>query len=256
MANCFSSDLQEDSTRTNCHQAAINMAEMPFLAPQNEVSSFNFNGYPFSLHPWGIPVEGFEEGKAANATRSHSEAEKRRRDRINAQLATLRKLIPKSEKMDKAALLSSVVEQLKDMKSKVTEISKVIMIPTDFDEVTVDYVNNEYSSFRGDDSILLKASVCCDDRPELFSQLNRALKSLRLTIVDANMISLGGRIISIFILSASNNSSSVEGGICMNTLKQSLKVVLSRIVASCSTTTTGSKYRIRSRRHRFFLPSH
>lgn len=42
---------------------------------------------------------GVAEDRSATASRSHSEAEKRRRDRINAQLATLRKLIPKSEKV-------------------------------------------------------------------------------------------------------------------------------------------------------------
>ncbi|KAL3521243.1 hypothetical protein ACH5RR_019392 [Cinchona calisaya] len=225
-----------------------------FLAPQltttsqDEASSFTFNGYPFCLHPW---FEGFAEDRAASASRSHSEAEKRRRDRINAQLATLRKLIPKSEKMDKAALLGSVVEHVKEMKNKTMEISKYIMIPTDVDEVTIDYVNDEYWSSTNKDKFLLKASVCCDDRPELFSELDRALKSLRLTTIDANITSLGGRIKAIFILSANN---SVEGGICMNTLRESIKVVLTRIATSCST--TGSNYRIKSKRQRFFLPSY
>lgn len=266
MANCFSSpDLQEDAAWKICHQAAAgqNNMDLPFLAPQplnntstpDEASSFNFDGYPFSLHPWSTPAKGFAEGAAASASRSHSEAEKRRRDRINAQLATLRKLIPKSEKMDKAALLGSVVEHVKEMKNKTTEISNCMMIPTDVDEVTIDYVDDECcSSIAKDRKILLKACVCCDDRPEFFSELNRALKSLRLTTVDANVISLGGRIKSSFILCTSS-SSSEEGGICRNKLKQSLKLVLSRIATSC-TTSTGSNYRIKSRRQRFFLPSH
>lgn len=157
--------------------------------------------------------------------------------------------------MDKATLLGSVVEHVKDMKNKATEISKYIMIPTDVDEVTIDYANDdEYSSsIDKDQKILLRACICCNDRPELFSELNRALKSLRLTIVDANIISLGGRTKSIFILCAnSSGNGSVEGGICMNRLKQSLKVVLSRIATSFST--TGSNYHIKSRRQRFFLP--
>ncbi|XLT09097.1 hypothetical protein HN51_054890 [Arachis hypogaea] len=36
--------------------------------------------------------------RAVSASKSHSQAEKRRRDRINAQLTSLRKLIPKSDK--------------------------------------------------------------------------------------------------------------------------------------------------------------
>ncbi|KAL4287281.1 hypothetical protein AHAS_Ahas19G0170500 [Arachis hypogaea] len=70
--------------------------------------------------------------RAVSASKSHSQAEKRRRDRINAQLTSLRKLIPKSDKcnklilhMDKAALLGSVIEQVKDLKRKAIEVSKV-----------------------------------------------------------------------------------------------------------------------------------
>lgn len=102
MANCFSSDLREISGWE--HSAVLNMG-MPFLAPvqlnPDEATSFHLNGYPFSFHPppWSVPVEGFAEGRAASASKSHSEAEKRRRDRINAQLATLRRLIPQSEKV-------------------------------------------------------------------------------------------------------------------------------------------------------------
>lgn len=49
----------------------------------------------FPHHSW-LPSE---EDKASSASKSHSQAEKRRRDRINAQLASLRKLIPKSDKV-------------------------------------------------------------------------------------------------------------------------------------------------------------
>nr|GMC63832.1 transcription factor bHLH51 [Ipomoea batatas] len=54
------------------------------------------------------PAQPFEEAgddRALSASKSHSEAEKRRRDRINAQLATLRKLIPKSEKVTSLNLI-------------------------------------------------------------------------------------------------------------------------------------------------------
>ncbi|XLR04777.1 hypothetical protein HN51_059650 [Arachis hypogaea] len=44
------------------------------------------------------PVEMVVGDKATSASKSHSQAEKRRSDRINAQLTSLRKLIPKSDK--------------------------------------------------------------------------------------------------------------------------------------------------------------
>ncbi|KAL4390675.1 hypothetical protein AHAS_Ahas03G0168800 [Arachis hypogaea] len=62
-------------------------------ALQDAFASFQFQ------YPWPLAFEGFPEDRAASASKSHSQAEKRRRDRINAQFATLRKLIPKSDKI-------------------------------------------------------------------------------------------------------------------------------------------------------------
>ncbi|TMW84770.1 hypothetical protein EJD97_024419 [Solanum chilense] len=176
-----------------------------------------------------------------SASRSHSEAEKRRRDRINAQLSTLRKLIPTSEKMDKAALLGSVVDHVKDLKGKTAEISKVLNTPTDTDEVTIEHLNEDKKG------CLVKASFCCDDRPELLSELQRGIKNLQLRMMEADITSLGGRIKCVFMLSPNEN---YVNDVCMNSLKKSLKVVLSRIAISPST----SNYRIKSKRQRFFLP--
>lgn len=53
-----------------------------------------------------LPVQESAEDKAASVSKSHSQAEKRRRDRINAQLGILRKLIPKSDKVDLSLSLS------------------------------------------------------------------------------------------------------------------------------------------------------
>lgn len=206
----------------------------------------------WSNMPFGV-VEAKEDGAAsASKSHSHSQAEKRRRDRINAQLATLRKLIPKSDKMDKAALLGSVVEHVKDLKRKAMEVSKVLTVPTDVDEVTIDcYFDQEttISPNMSKENILIKASVCCDDRPELLAELNQALRGLKLTTVRADMASLGGRIKSIFVLCSKDG----KEGVCMKGVIQSLKGVLSRIASS--TSTGGSSYRIKSKRQRFFLPS-
>ena len=56
-------------------------------------ASLQFGEFP----SWPAPIAA--EDRAASASKSHSQAEKRRRDRINAQLATLRKLIPMSDKV-------------------------------------------------------------------------------------------------------------------------------------------------------------
>ncbi|XP_047328141.1 transcription factor bHLH51-like [Impatiens glandulifera] len=226
---------------------------LPWHIPPGD--SLPFHGYHDSS---SLP---FGEDRSISASRSHSQAEKRRRDRINTQMAALRKLVPKSDKMDKAALLGSVIEQVKDLKRKATEASKSLIVPVDIDEVTVELFLDEEEDEEAaaaaaacsseinnnPESILIRASVCCEDRPELFEELSQALKSLNLGTVRAEISSLGGRVKSILVLCTSK-------GVCLNSLKQSLKGVLVKI-ASSSETSGASSYTIKSRRQRFFFPS-
>ncbi|KAL3581674.1 hypothetical protein D5086_016006 [Populus alba] len=240
----------------NWVQTGAAVYDESFLVPcpshASASANYQVNGFPsWSLD--SLPIQEASENKAASNSKSHSQAEKRRRDRINAQLGILRKLIPKSEKMDKAALLGSAIDHVKDLKQKATEISRTFTIPTEVDEVTVDcdvsQATNPSSTNKDKDSTFIRASVCCDDRPELFSELIRVLKGLRLTIVRADIASVGGRVKSILVLC---NKCSKEGGVSISTIKQSLNLVLSRIASS----SVPSNYRIRSKRQRFFLPSH
>ncbi|KAI7755762.1 hypothetical protein M8C21_014250, partial [Ambrosia artemisiifolia] len=157
-----------------------------------------------------------EDDKVGSASRNHKEAEKRRRDRINAHLATLRKLVCNSDKMDKATLLGKVIEHLKEQKQSTMELSKLVQVPTDSDEVIIDFVSN---SVEPSTNVIIKVSICCEDRPELLSEINHTIKRLRLTVVQANMTCLGGRIKCNFILCATNDASANE----MTALKQSLK---------------------------------
>ncbi|MBA0665539.1 hypothetical protein Goklo_005385 [Gossypium klotzschianum] len=145
--------------------------------------------------------------------------------------------------MDKAALLGSAIEQVKDLKRKATEIGKAFAIPSETDEVSVDYNVPEDKTF-------IRVSICCDDRPEVFSELIRVLKGLRLSIVEAEISSVGGRTKSNLILC---NESDNREGVSSN-LKQSLNVVVNKINA-LSSDESKSNYRIRSKRQRLFLSS-
>lgn len=252
MEKCFYSSWSEELSWTQC-QTGLNSL-VPLIPPPSESNSFQLQGYAdgFPISSWLEPFEGSEEDGAASASNHHNQAEKRRRDRINAHLATLRKLIPKSDKMDKAALLGSVVEQVKDLKREALELSKVFTFPADTDQVIVDSSPGfESDSNQSQDNFFIEASICCEDRPELVSELNDALKGLKLTIVQAHMIGLGGRIQGTFILCNEDSTTKLDG-IGTDTLKQSLRLVLGRIASSSTT----SNYRIRSKRQRFFFPSH
>lgn len=70
---------------------------LPWPSRVSASANFRIDGFP----SWSMPIQDTSEDKAASVSKSHSQAEKRRRDRINAQLGILRKLIPKSEKVYK-----------------------------------------------------------------------------------------------------------------------------------------------------------
>ncbi|XP_021732497.1 transcription factor bHLH51-like [Chenopodium quinoa] len=216
---------------------------------------------------YGFEFEGIaelEDKTAANSSHSHRQAEKRRRDRINGQLARLRRLVPKSEKMDKAALLERVVEQVKELKRKASEISKLFTIPTEIDDITIEcHTNNMQGgipTFARDQKenhpnnkniMFMKATLCCEDRPDLIPELIRALKDLNLTIIGAEIGCLGGRMKSILLLyyKIDNND-----GVCnVSAIKQSLMGVLTRIISWSSAST--SNFRVTSKRQRFFFSS-
>jgi hypothetical protein len=72
------------------------------ILPHNNISDSSSASFQYSefQSSWPLPIEESLEDRAISASKSHSQAEKRRRDRINTQLANLRKLIPKSDKVN------------------------------------------------------------------------------------------------------------------------------------------------------------
>uniref|UniRef100_A0ACD5VEW4 Uncharacterized protein n=1 Tax=Avena sativa TaxID=4498 RepID=A0ACD5VEW4_AVESA len=101
----------------------------------------------------------------ARALKIHSEAERRRRERINAHLAALSRMIPDTMQMDKATLLARVVDQVKHLKRRASEATQLPpAIPPETDEVSVEcYFVSDFD----DSGMYIMASVSCDDRPDL-----------------------------------------------------------------------------------------
>lgn len=171
------------------------------------------------------------EAKAMAASKSHSEAERRRRERINSHLATLRTLLPSTTKTDKASLLAEVIDHVKDLKRRASEIAKGNPVPTDVDELRVeadgDGKNNE-------GRILIKASLCCDDRPDLLADLNRTLHSLSLKTVKAEISTLGGRMKNVFIMTTTNEkiSGKDQENPSVNCVQEALRAVIERAASN------------------------
>ncbi|KAH7672599.1 ACT-like protein [Dioscorea alata] len=175
--------------------------------------------------------------RSASALRVHSLNEKRRRERINAHLSTLRRMLPPHAlKMDKASLLRTVIEQVKELSKKTTDINKSFEIPSATNEITVETTCSD----EDNGVFFIKASVCCDDRPDIFADLINAFEELSVRTVRADLMSLGGRAYNVFILCKKDDD---HGTVCLSSLMESIKQVLTKVVSS-TTVLSGKRQRL------------
>ncbi|CAI9278644.1 unnamed protein product [Lactuca saligna] len=136
------------------------------------------------------------DAKALAASKSHSEAERRRRERINNHLAKLRSLLPSTTKTDKASLLAEVIQHVKELKRQTSIIAEQSPVPTEIDELTVDNASDK------DGKLVIRASLCCEDRSDLLPDLIKTLKALRLRTLKAEITTLGGRVKNVLFITA------------------------------------------------------
>lgn len=148
-----------------------------------------------------------EKKSASDACKSHKEAERRRRQRINSHLSTLRTLLPNTIKTDKASLLAEVVHHVKELRSQATDVAERDWnscwssrsgsekeswpFPGETDELTLTpYSDNGIEEGQQQ---LIKATLCCEDRPGINRELTRAISLVRARGVRAEMMTVGGR---------------------------------------------------------------
>ncbi|CAM8911053.1 unnamed protein product [Rhodiola kirilowii] len=148
---------------------------------------FQHGGSSFFMSPpIGAGATRFASKPKAAGKKSHSEAESRRRKRINDHLTTLRGILPSKLKTDKATLLMETVQHVKDLQRRFAEVAGAFEPPTESDNVSVSRCDNE-------NNVAVKATVCCEDRPELNRDLIHVIRSVRGKITRVEMASVGGR---------------------------------------------------------------
>ncbi|KAK7343896.1 hypothetical protein VNO77_12998 [Canavalia gladiata] len=169
------------------------------------------------------------EAKALAASKSHSEAERRRRERINNHLAKLRSLLPSTTKTDKASLLAEVIQHVKELKRQTSLIAETSPVPSEADELTVDAADE-------DGKFVIKASLCCEDRSDLLPELIKTLKAMRLRTLKAEIATLGGRVKNVLVITGEEDSSSGseehshQQQYCISTIQEALKAVMEKSV--------------------------
>ncbi|XP_050385103.1 transcription factor bHLH131 [Argentina anserina] len=131
------------------------------------------------------------------AAKKHSESERRRRMRINSQYAVLRKILPNLIKMDKASVLAETVRQVRELQKEVAEIEASCrgngsesVIPSGVNKLSLE-------KCKGKEEGLVKATVSCEDRSGLISDMTRELRSGKGRVVRAEMVTVGGRTKSV-----------------------------------------------------------
>ncbi|KAK7279572.1 hypothetical protein RJT34_24625 [Clitoria ternatea] len=196
---------------------------------------------PGSAVPFGLQAElgkmtaqEIMEAKALAASKSHSEAERRRRERINNHLAKLRSLLPSTTKTDKASLLAEVIQHVKELKRQTSLIAETSPVPTEADELTVDASDE-------DGKFVIKASLCCEDRSDLLPELIKTLKALRLRTLKAEITTLGGRVKNVLFITGEEDHSSTSSSteehshhqqqqFCISSIQEALKAVMDKSV--------------------------
>ncbi|KAG5111206.1 hypothetical protein JHK82_040429 [Glycine max] len=151
------------------------------------------------------------ERKSTEACKSHREAERRRRQRINSHLSTLRSLLPNAAKSDKASLLGEVVEHVKRLRKQADDVargdsssssrsaqpgsvrSEAWPFPGECDEATVSFCD-------GGEPKRVKATVCCEDRAGLNREVGQVIRSVRAKPVRAETMTVGGRTKSVVVV--------------------------------------------------------
>ncbi|CAL1392849.1 unnamed protein product [Linum trigynum] len=202
-------------------------------------------GVPFGLQAelaGKMTAQEIMDAKALAASKSHSEAERRRRERINNHLAKLRSLLPSTTKTDKASLLAEVIQHVKELKRQTDVIAETTPVPTELDELTVNANSDEDGKF------VIKASICCEDRSDLLPDLIKTLKALRLRTVKAEITTLGGRVKNVLFITADDEQSQQQQPVqySISAIHEALKAVMERSGGGGDDSSSGSVKRQRT----------
>jgi hypothetical protein len=99
-----------------------------------------------------------------------------------------------------------VIQHVKELKRQTSEITEeACPLPTESDELTVDASSDE------DARLVVRASLCCDDRVDLLPDLIRALKALRLRALKAEITTLGGRVKNVLFVTGDDSAAGCPG---------------------------------------------
>jgi len=125
---------------------------------------------------------------------------------------------------DKASLLAEVLDHVKELKRQTSAMMVAAaatvagggddegaagpaqMLPTEADELAVDAAADRAGR------LVVRASLCCEDRPDLIPDIVRALAALRMRARRAEITTLGGRVRSVLLITADEGAEDDDQG--------------------------------------------
>jgi len=114
------------------------------------------------------------------------------------------------------------------LKRRASEIAQVGPVPTDVDELKV-----EEDGAIEEGKILIKASLCCDDRPDLMPDLIQTFQTLGLITVKAEISTLAGRVKNVFLVTdGEKDFEESQTRLSINSIQEALRAVMERTAAS------------------------
>ncbi|KAH0893959.1 hypothetical protein HID58_056388 [Brassica napus] len=192
------------SQRYNATTYSTTMGRNFFSSGTSSSNLFSSRGYSANAKP-----KSKTESKEV-AAKKHSDAERRRRLRINYQFEALRTILPNLIKQDKASVLGETVRYFKELKKLVNEIPTT---PSLEDSLRLGQCKNRDFA---------RVVFSCSDREGLMSEVAESMKAADAKAVRAEMMTVGGRTKCVLFVQGVNGN---EG---LVKLKKALKPVVNR----------------------------
>lgn len=119
-----------------------------------------------------------------------------------------------------------MIQHVKELKKETSVISETNLVPTESDELTVAFTEEEET---GDGRFVIKASLCCEERSDLLPDMIKTLKAMRLKTLKAEITTVGGRVKNVlFVTGEENSGEELEEEYCIGTIEEALKAVMEK----------------------------
>ena len=132
---------------------------------------------------------------------------------------------------------AEVIQHLKELKRQTSIIVEQSPVPTETDELIIDNTSDE------DGNLVIRASLCCEDRSDLLPDLIKTLKALHLRTLKAEITTLGGRVKNVLFITGdqdpNNNDSTTNYSV--NMIQEAFKAVMEKTNGDHESTSGSAK---------------